>query len=688
MSTILVLALGLMVLPASVADGAQSLTVNGKPVDSITLEVGQSCTVEVVSDDSTSYELYVGFVNGRVLGSFSHLETTAAAGNLATVTEYNTRPFYGYRVTAAGKGVSAGVHFIFQYEAQQVGETDVVLAQLIKDKFVVIDSVHITVIRPQHLSVNGEEVDSITLELGQTCTVEVVSTVSTSYTDYVGFDYGLVLGSFSHYKTTPLAGDMAKVKDYNEPAFYGYSVEAVGGPKPGVHFVFQYEAQQVGETDVKLYNDTFTLVLDSVHVTVMTPAPMGTSFTYQGSLLDAGSPADGLYDFEFKLYRAPNGGIQKGNTIDINDLDVIEGQFTLELDFGSDVFAGEARWLETTVAQSDGSDPATLSPRVELTPAPYALYAKTAGSDSDWMVSGNDMYSIPSGKVGIGTPSPGEKLDVNGNINVNSVYKIGGSTVLSVTSTNTLLGIGAGANNNTGSNNTFLGRDAGWRNTSGYRNTFLGYKAGYSNTAGYFNTFLGNSAGFSNTNSNSNTFLGQDAGYSNATGSCNTFLGRDAGYHNNEGGGNVFIGFCAGCNETGSNKLYIANSDADPPLIYGDFSTGRVGIGTTDPDAKLDVDGDMKITGAYKGNIGPNNGAPFPRPAYDSGWIPGPGHDVTLFHNIGGNVDNYVVELQRRGISGLRTIYDQHTFYNLTTTSVGHSTSSTSTYRLRIWVYN
>jgi hypothetical protein len=34
------------------------------------------------------------------------------------------------------------------------------------------------------------------------------------------------------------------------------------------------------------------------------------------------------------------------------------------------------------------------------------------GSDSDWMVSGNEMYSIPSGHVGIGTTSPSSKLHV------------------------------------------------------------------------------------------------------------------------------------------------------------------------------------------------------------------------------------------------------------------------------------
>jgi len=40
----------------------------------------------------------------------------------------------------------------------------------------------------------------------------------------------------------------------------------------------------------------------------------------------------------------------------------------------------------------------------------------------------------------------------------------------------------------------------------------------------------------------------------------------------------VFIGYEAGYNETGSNKLYIDNSDTEDPLIYGDFSENDVKI--------------------------------------------------------------------------------------------------------------
>ena len=54
----------------------------------------------------------------------------------------------------------------------------------------------------------------------------------------------------------------------------------------------------------------------------------------------------------------------------------------------------------------------------------------------------------------------------------------------------------------------------------------------------------------------------------------------------------MFIGYRAGFNETGSNKLYIANgSDDANVLIYGEFDNRRVGIGTTNPTANLDVNG-------------------------------------------------------------------------------------------------
>jgi hypothetical protein len=143
-------------------------------------------------------------------------------------------------------------------------------------------------------------------------------------------------------------------------------------------------------------------------------APMGTAWTYQGRLMDANVPADGPYDLQFALFPDPVLNIgQIGPPIEVNDIDIIDGYFTVELDFGNVAFKGDARWLQIGIRPWDSEERHTiLSPRQEVTPTPYALYAQNANTDNDWMVSGGYMYSIPSGKIGIGTTTPASSLEV------------------------------------------------------------------------------------------------------------------------------------------------------------------------------------------------------------------------------------------------------------------------------------
>ena len=62
----------------------------------------------------------------------------------------------------------------------------------------------------------------------------------------------------------------------------------------------------------------------------------------------------------------------------VEDLTVTDGGFTTQLDFGS-VFDGTALWLEVGVRDGVSTGGYTvLSPRQELTAAPFAQHATTA----------------------------------------------------------------------------------------------------------------------------------------------------------------------------------------------------------------------------------------------------------------------------------------------------------------------
>jgi len=149
--------------------------------------------------------------------------------------------------------------------------------------------------------------------------------------------------------------------------------------------------------------------------------------------------------------------------------------------------------------------------------------------------------------------------------------------------------------NTSGEGNVANGRDALHSNTDGDYNVANGQSALFYNTTGSRNVANGLQALLSNTSGNKNVANGYNALYLNSTGTNNTAMGAYAGRNNMTGDSNVFIGNRAGYNETGSNKLYIANSPTNTPLIGGDFYTqkvtinGNVGIGNANPDTKVVV---------------------------------------------------------------------------------------------------
>jgi hypothetical protein len=109
-----------------------------------------------------------------------------------------------------------------------------------------------------------------------------------------------------------------------------------------------------------------------------------TAFTYQGQLKDNGTNANGTYTMIFGLYNTSSGGFPVGSFITTSPT-LVNGLFSVNLDFGNVFTNGSARWLDITITNSTAIQ--TLSPRVQVLPTPYALYAASANSAAS-VVSG------------------------------------------------------------------------------------------------------------------------------------------------------------------------------------------------------------------------------------------------------------------------------------------------------------
>jgi hypothetical protein len=147
----------------------------------------------------------------------------------------------------------------------------------------------------------------------------------------------------------------------------------------------------------------------------------GTAFTYQGQLNSGGSLANGLYDFRFSLYTVPSGGTVAAGFLTNSATPVSNGLFTVVLDFGTGVFDGTTYWLQIGVRTNGSGGFIGLSPRQELTPAPYAIFAESASAAG---LTG----TLPSASLGgayggvVSFTNPGDSFAGNGAglLNVNA----------------------------------------------------------------------------------------------------------------------------------------------------------------------------------------------------------------------------------------------------------------------------
>lgn len=157
----------------------------------------------------------------------------------------------------------------------------------------------------------------------------------------------------------------------------------------------------------------------------------GTAFTYEGHLNDGGAPANGLYDIRASVWTAQSGGTMLSAYDTNSAVAVSNGLFMVLIDFGPGVFTGATDWLQIGV-RSNGTavDFSALSPREQLTPTPYAIFAE--GADAAGL-SGTIPQGSLSGAYGsaVNFTNPADSFAGNGaglaNVNAATLSGLGSS---------------------------------------------------------------------------------------------------------------------------------------------------------------------------------------------------------------------------------------------------------------------
>jgi hypothetical protein len=496
---------------------------------------------------------------------------------------------------------------------------------------------------------------------------------------------------------------------------------------------------------------------------------------YQGRLTDqTGKPVNTTTTMTFIIYDNQNRttALWKETHPSIT---VTDGLFSVLLGsvmpVGKEVFAaGDTRYLG--IRLKDGTETVPPMPIVTVAYAFKAAGADTAevarksldsgsGGESLWGLTVNDLF-YTKGFVGIGTASPQSRLHVaGGEWNVSATegdFKIGDANYrLKI---GVALG-GGGAGDVRiravgGTHRMFLGSNTsdilriapdglalgsgerdfriqeakttdtgGWTNFLSYGGLKLGSVTGdtqqmfvFSDGVGAQNIFTVASSDNSGSTWKANFVIQQNGDVGIGDPAPDAKLKVQAAYgkaiYGKASGGLQFLGygvygeggFAGGVGVHGSNPTNGTS---------GSLGGGSYGV-KSNGDIVLEK-GDIVIensNSAVRGNIGPNKGAPFPRPAYDSGWVALAQEEQTaLYHNIGGNVDNYIVDMQLGkdlgdGVYNIHNIglgADKYEYQN-TTTNEGLGAHyryldkeriivqrqrrdlGVTHVRIRIWVYN
>lgn len=290
-------------------------------------------------------------------------------------------------------------------------------------------------------------------------------------------------------------------------------------------------------------------------------AQPGTSFTYQGVLTSAGTNVDNAVMVDFKLFDADVAGSQVGSTIS-STITPANGVFSESLDFGVNAYApNQALWLEITV---EGD----VLGRQKLEATPFALNTRGVSVSS-------------TGRVGIGTDTPTQQLDIRGGLRVGdgvtpeqdiNFYSLNGAWQLGTNNT------GSGIDNN----HFYIWDDS-------YDDYILSVpngsrRVGINTTAPETTLDVNGVASVDMLEVDGEAFVGS-----------NNI--NEQGVHILSLNGEWEIGSNVSGSGTDSNQFYIYDHFSDRYALTAQKGTGRIGIGTTSPATSLDVNGAVTIRG-------------------------------------------------------------------------------------------
>ena len=212
-----------------------------------------------------------------------------------------------------------------------------------------------------------------------------------------------------------------------------------------------------------------------------------------------------------------------------------------------------------------------------------ALAANTADG-----LSAFGYNSLHSNKTGVRNSAFGySSLGANQTGSDNSAFGYG-SLQASTGDANSAFGYLALGSNTLGGYNSAFGMQALTSNTTGTSNSAFGQQALYFNSSGFNNTAVGGATLANVTTGSNNTAIGTQAGSTVTTGLMNTFIGASSGTDLANAGISHAVAIGYGSLVTASNAMALGGT-------LGSGHEVNVGIGTSAPNTRLQVMGDVRV---------------------------------------------------------------------------------------------